>query len=382
MNFTPTPQQIEWQERARRLAGETLAPRADEADARREFQHAALDDLRGAGFLALAVPEWHGGQWVDHVTYALVMEALGEGDASITCCLAMHFGCAFHILSAGDREQKERWLGRIVRDGLMLAVASTDARPDEDALPGLVHATPVEGGYRLDGRKYFVTGAGVAGAYITRAERAEGGALNCAVLARDNPGVRVEERWDGMGLRASSTNEVIFADCFVPAEDLLGVCPDPEPLCFQPTAGFSIGLAAWPLGVARAAFTYARRVLRRESERAGTGRPVSQEKRRLLAEMHGEIEAARWLLLHAAWVADTQPERYLMPLQAARYACAEGAARVTHQALLAVGGRGYLERNPLARLLRDAQAAPLQAACHEQCLERVATELLRETAGD
>src|SRR5947209_2575300 len=218
----------------------------------------------------------------------------------------MHFGCAFHVLSAGNREQKERWLGRIVQEGLMFAVASTDARPDEDAPPGLVQASKVEGGYRLNGRKYFVTGAGVVDAYITRAGDEGGSALNFAVSVRETPGIRIEERWDGMGLRASATNDVIFEDCFVPERDLLGVCPDPEPLCFQPTAGFSIGLAAWPLGVARAAFHYARRVLRRESERAGGGRPVSQEKRRLLAEMHLDIEAARWLLYHAAWVADTQ----------------------------------------------------------------------------
>jgi alkylation response protein AidB-like acyl-CoA dehydrogenase len=378
MNFTPTAAQSDWQERACRMATETLAPRAANADDRREFQHLALNHLRREGLLSLAVPTWHGGRWVDHVTYALVMEALGEGDASLTCCLAMHFGCAFHILSAGDREQKERWLGRIVRDGWLLAIAGTDARPDEEAPPGLVHATPVEGGYRLNGRKYFVTGAGPADAYIVRAEQEGGGGQNFAVPAKENPGVRVEERWDGMGLRASSTNDVIFEECFVPMEDMLGVCPDPEPLCFQPTAGFSIGLAAWPLGVARAAFAYARRVLRWESERAGTGRPVSQEKRRLLAAMHREIEAARLLLLHAAWVADTEPEQYLMPLQVARWACAEAAVQVTRQALLAVGGRGYLERNPLERLLRDAQAAPLQAACHEQCPERVAAALLRE----
>jgi alkylation response protein AidB-like acyl-CoA dehydrogenase len=378
MNFAPTETQLEWQERARRLARETLAPRAASADSQRVVQREALDHLRCEGFLSLAVPEWHGGLWVDHVTYALVMEALGEGDASLTCCLAMHFGCAFHVLSSGDREQKERWLGRIVLEGLMFAVASTDARPSEDAAPGLVHASKVKGGYRLNGRKYFVTGAGVVDAYITRAEGEAGAALNFAIAVRETPGIRIEDRWDGMGLRASATNDVIFEDCFVPETDLLGVCPDPEPLCFQPTAGFSIGLAAWPLGVSHAAFAYARRVLQRESAKAATGRPVSQEKRRLLAQMHLEIETSRWLLYHAAWVADTQPERYLTPLQAARFACTRGAVNVTHQALLAVGGRGYLERNPLERLLRDAQAAPLQAACHEQCLERVATDLLRE----
>jgi butyryl-CoA dehydrogenase len=182
-----------------------------------------------------------------------------------------------------------------------------------------------------------------------------------------------------MGLRASSTNDVIFEDCFVPEIDRLGVCPDPEPLCFQPTAGFSIGLAAWPLGVSKAAFAYARRVLKRESERPGGGRSLSQEKRRLLALMHRDIEAGRSLLHRAAWIADTQPEQYLMPLQLARYTCTEGAVNVTHRALLAVGGRGYLERNPLPRLIRDAQSAPLQAACHEQCLERVADGLLRES---
>ena len=143
MNFAPTEMQLDWQARARRLARERLAPHADIADSQRVVQREALDHLRREGFLSLAVPEWHGGHWVDHVTYALVMEALGEGDASLTCCLAMHFGCAFHVLSAGNREQKERWLGRIVRDGLMFAVASTDARPDEEAAPGLVHAAPV-----------------------------------------------------------------------------------------------------------------------------------------------------------------------------------------------------------------------------------------------
>jgi alkylation response protein AidB-like acyl-CoA dehydrogenase len=376
MNFTPTASQLEWQERARRAAAESLAPGAAVADDLRVVQRGALDDLRRHGFLSLAVPEWHGGRWVDHVTYALVMEALGEGDASITCALAMHFGCAFHVLRSGDREQKERWLGRIVREGLMFAVASTDARPDEEAPPGLVRATAVEGGFLLSGRKYFVTGAGFVNAYIVRADQEDGTALNFAVLA-ENHGVRVEERWDGMALRASSTNDVLFEECFVPREDLLGVCPDPEPLCFQPTAGFSIGLAAWPLGVAHAAFGYARNVLRREAART-TGRPVSQEKRRLLAVSHGEIEAARWLLLHAAWVADRQPEQYLMPLQVARFACTAAAVSVTQNALLAVGGRGLLERNLLERLLRDAQAAPLQASCHEQCLERVAAELLRE----
>jgi alkylation response protein AidB-like acyl-CoA dehydrogenase len=378
MKFTPTDQQAEWQERARRLAERDLVPRAANADDLREFQQASLDDLRRGEFLSLAVPEWHGGRWVDHVTYALVMEALGEGDASITCCLAMHFGCAFHVLSAGDQAQKQRWLGKIVRDGALFAVAGTDARPDEDAPPGLVRARPVDGGYLLTGRKYFVTSAGVADVFIVRADQEDGIALNFAVSARENPGLAVEQRWDGMGLRASSTNDLLFDDCFVPAEDLLGTCPDPEPLCFQPTAGFSIGLAAWPLGVASAAFAYTRQVLRRESAKAKTGRPVSQEKRRLLAQMHGEIEAARRLLYYAAWVADTDPANYLMPLQVARYACTTNAVQATHRALLAVGGRGYLERNPLERLLRDAQAAPLQAACHEQCLERVATELLRD----
>jgi alkylation response protein AidB-like acyl-CoA dehydrogenase len=378
MEFRPTPHQHEWQERARRMASESLEPRAADYDARRVFPRENFAELRREGFLQLAVPERYGGLWVDYQAYALVMDALGAGCASTTCCLAMHFGCAFHILAAGTRAQKERFMRRIVEEGTLFAVATTDATPGETGASGIVTARQVEGGYRLSGRKYFVTGAGAADAYVVGAvrEALNGGALERAlfVVPADRDGVRVEERWDGMGLRASSTNDVLFEDCFVADEEFLAGTDDPEPRPFLPTAGFSLGLAAWPLGAATAAFEHIRGEMRDGT--TAPSRPISQEKRRLLAEMHVELQSARLLLYHAAWVADTAPERYLLPLQAARYACTRNAVAVAQRALLAAGGRGYLARHPLERILRDTLAGPLQAACHEQCLERVASELL------
>jgi alkylation response protein AidB-like acyl-CoA dehydrogenase len=205
-------------------------------------------------------------------------------------------------------------------------------------------------------------------------EPPEAPTLTFVVPAGAREDLRVEPRWDGMGLRASASNDVIFEETWVPEEDLLGVCAEPEPLCFQPTAGFSIGLAAWPLGVATSALEYARGEL--VAATAQPGRSLSQEKRRLLAEMKMQIDAARWMLLHAAWVADRRPDDYLAPLQAARFTCTANAVEAARRALLAAGGRGYLGRNPLERLLRDALAGPLQAACHETCPERVARDLL------
>jgi alkylation response protein AidB-like acyl-CoA dehydrogenase len=378
MDFSPSPQQQEWLDRARRLAAESLAPRAAGCDARRAFPHENFADLRRAGFLRLAVPSWYGGLWVDYQAYALVMEALAIGCASTTCCLAMHFGCAFHILASGSRAQRERYMTWIVAEERLFAVATTDATPGEPGALGEVTARAVPGGYRLNGRKYFVTSAGAADAYVLRATHASPPAdappSEIFIVRSDSAGVRVEERWDGLGLRASSTNDVLLEECFVPEEDILRGGDEPEPSAFLPTAGFSLGLAAWPLGAATAAFDYARAEM--QGARGRPSRPVSQEKRRLLAEIHGDLQAAHWLLLHAAWVADTAPERYLLPLQTARYACTTNAVAATQRALLIAGGRGYLQRHPLERLLRDTLAGPLQAACHEQCLDRVADDLL------
>lgn len=375
MNFEPTEAQRTWEERAARLAREVLAPRAAALDACGAFPHENFAELRHQGFLRLAVPAWYGGLWVDHVAYARAMLALGGGCASTTCCLAMHFGCVFQILAAGSREQKERLMAWVVEADALLAIAGTDAIPDAQSPPGIVVAHRADGGYRLIGRKYFVSSAGGADGYLVRASRAgeppEAPTLVFVVPAGPRDDLRVEPRWDGVGLRASATNDVVFEETWVPEEDLLGVCAEPEPLCFQPTAGFSIGLAAWPLGTAYAALEYVRQELR-----AAPSAP-SSEKRRLLAEMKIALDAARWMLLHAAWVADTRPDQYLAPLQAARYLCTANALEATRKALLVAGGRGYLRRNPLERLLRDVLAGPLQAACHETCPERVAQELLR-----
>jgi alkylation response protein AidB-like acyl-CoA dehydrogenase len=377
MNFEPTAEQRAWEERARRVAREVLAPRAAAMDARGAFPHENFADLRREGFLRLAVPAWYGGLWVDHVTYALAMIALGTGCASTTCCLAMHFGCVFHILAAGSRTQKERLMAWVVRDEALLAIAGTDAVPDAQSPPGIVRAQPVPGGYRLTGRKYFISGAGGADGYVVRASPAgeppDAPTLTFVVPAGAREDLRVEPRWDGLGLRASASNDLVFHDTWVPEDALLGVCAEPEPLCFQPTAGFSIGLAAWPLGVATAALAYARGEL---AAAGAAARAPSPEKRRLLAEMKMAIDAARWMLLYAAWVADRRPDDYLAPLQAARFTCTANAVEATRRALLIAGGRGYLARNPLERLLRDALAGPLQAACHETCPERVARDLL------
>jgi butyryl-CoA dehydrogenase len=377
MDFAPTPEQRAWEERAQRVAREALGPRAAEMDARGAFPQENFADLRREGFLRLAVPEWYGGRWADHVAYALAMIALGAGCASTTCCLAMHFGCVFHILAAGSRSQKERLMAWIVGDEALLAIAGTDAVPDAQSPPGIVLAHRATGGYRLTGRKYFISGAGGADGYVVRASPAgeppDAPTLTFVVPAGPRDDLHVVERWDGMGLRASASNDLIFEDVWVPEEDLLGVCAEPEPLCFQPTAGFSIGLAAWPLGVAVSALEYARSEL---AAGVRAGREPSQEKRRLLAQMKVEIDAARWMLLYAAWVADRRPDDYLAPLQAARFTATANAVSATRRALLLTGGRGYLARNPLERLLRDALAGPLQAACHETCPERVARDLL------
>jgi len=378
MDFTPNPIQAEWQARARAFAARVLAPRAAEIDAQHRFPLESFRDIRREGYLKLGVPVSHGGLWQDYLTYTLIVEAFAEACPATACCLAMHVGATFLILAAGSRVQKTRLLRRVVEDGYLLGIAFSDSAPHEDSPPGRVVARKVPGGYRLHGRKYFVTSAGAADLLLVQAEMVDGcnkGERIFAIPARSRDDVRIEEGYESLGLRGTASREVVFEGCWAPEEDILGRFLDPEPWRCQPTAGFTLGLSAVYLGIASTAYRYALDALR--GRQSSPGQRLSQERQRLLTQLYTGVESARWMLYRAAWSADHDPDRMTLTLQAARYICSTQAVAVTQTALLAVGSRGYLTRNPLERLIRDALAGPLQAACHETCPDRIAQELLR-----
>ncbi|MDQ2732113.1 MAG: acyl-CoA/acyl-ACP dehydrogenase [Armatimonadota bacterium] len=376
MDYSLNADEEKWQALAKDLASGQFAPRAAKYDVRAEFPTANFADLRGSGFLALAVPGQYGGGWVGYTPYALAAIEIARGDASTMCMLAMHFGCVFQVLNAGSEEQRERFLRAVVEAGKFFGVATTESSSDVPGTRGDVWAVPCEGGWRLTGRRHFVTGAGAADWLIVRATERDGPAHTFVVGQQDRDGIRVGRPGEGLGLRASATYNVVFEDCFVLSDDELKGGTPVTGGNFYPVAGFSLGLSATVLGPAIAAYDWTRGALR-QMALSGGPTAISSERKRLLAEMYTTIEGARSLLLRAARTADHDPSNLMLTIQSARLACAEGAVRVTQKALLACGGRSYLDCYPLERYVRDALAGPLQAGCHETCPERIAGELLK-----
>jgi alkylation response protein AidB-like acyl-CoA dehydrogenase len=393
MDWSLNPSELYWHERAREL-GDRFASRAADHDRLAKFPWDNWRDLQEAGFLALAAPADYGGQWDGYLPYALSAIEIARGDASTMCALAMHFGCVFTVLSAGTEKQRREYLPQVAEQGRFFGVATTDSSAAEPGAPTEMTAKPVDGGWRLNGRRHFVTSAGAADWLIVRAKEPAGTSrLLIAAQAEDGslrPGVQVERIGEGLGLRASATYSVQFDDYFVSEADELAspgasgesdpavsspAATDPRvPGGFFPVAGFSIGLAATVLGPAIAAYEWSREAL----QAMGTAKPasVTADRRRLIAEMHVGIESARGLLLQAAWMADNNPARLPAAIQAARYHCTQQAAQVTQKAMVACGGRSYLESYPLERYVRDALAGPLQAGCYENCPQRLAHEIL------
>ncbi|MCC6444041.1 MAG: acyl-CoA/acyl-ACP dehydrogenase [Armatimonadetes bacterium] len=374
MDFTPDATQSHWHERAQAFAREVLAPRAAEVDSQSRFPYENFRDIRREGLLNIGVPSAFGGHWADHVTYALMMEALAEGCPSTACCMAMHAGACLFLRASANPVQKKRYFRWVVEDGYLLAVAFNDASPYEDAPPVRVTAQKGPGGYRLHGHKYFATSAGAADLLLVLADT-DCGPRIFAVSGRNRDDVRVEEGSDSLGLRGTTSYAVAFEGCWVPEEDMLGPIPETGLWRCQPSAGFGLGLAAVSSGIAGAALEYTLNALRKSS-RSIEGHDISQERRRLLARMYTGTENARQMLRYAAWMADRSEDDFLLSLLAARQTCNSQAVMVTQDALLAVGTRGYLTRTPLERLIRDALAGPLQAGCHESCPEQIARELL------
>ena len=375
MDWSLNPEEERWQASARILAVRDFAPRAAEFDRHAAFPYSNFDALHEAGFLGLAVPETYGGSWCGYIPYALAALEIAAGDASTMCMLSMHFGCVFHVLTGASPEQRERYLSQVVRDGRFFGVATADSSSDSPGTKGEVRAERHGSRWRLRGRRHFVTGAGAADWLIVRASEADGTSHTFVVAQKETPGVWADRVGEGIGLRGSATHNVVFEDCMISDDDHIAGGMAFHEIGFYPVAGFSLGLSATVLGPAMAAYNFTRDLLKQTAD-AGSASAVSQERRRLLAEMHVVLEGARSLLLKAAWIADNQPSDLTVAVQGARFACTQGAVYVTQKAMLACGGRAYLDRYPLERHLRDALAGPLQAGCHESCPERMAAELL------
>lgn len=342
---------------ARRFAQERLRPFAADWDRESRFPREALSEMAELGFLGMLVPDTWGGCDTGYVAYALALEEIAAGDGACSTIMSVHnsVGCV-PIARFGTDEQKERFLTPLASGEMLGAFALTEPQAGSDASDLRTRARRDGEHYVINGAKQFITSGSQAGLVLVFAvtDPAAGKkGISAFLVPTDTPGYQVVRVEHKLGLHASDTCQLQFDEVRVPAAYRLGEEGEGYRIALANLEGGRIGIAAQAVGMARAAFDYARDYAR---ERQAFGKPIVEHQAVAfrLADMATEIAVARQMVLHAAALRDAGRPA-LTEASMAKLFASEMAERVCSAALQTLGGYGYLNDYPLERIYRDAR---------------------------
>ena len=363
----------------RRFAEEVVAPRARELDETETFPHEAVRQMAELGLMGLPYPEKYGGAGMDMVSYAIAVEEVARVCASTAITLAAHvsLGCG-PVHGNGTEEQKLRYLVPMAKGEAIGAFGLTEANAGSDAAGTQTRAVKSAGGWKVNGSKIYITNASYA-KYITFTAVTDPGkgtnGISAFIMDTATPGFRVGKKEKKMGLRGSDTVEVVFEDCVVAGDQMLG----------EPTGGFKafmktlqggrISIGALALGVAQGAYEHS---LKFSKVRQQFGQPIAnfQAVQFMLADMAMKIEAARHLVYHAAMLRDAGLE-YTKEASMAKLFASEMGNWVTDKAIQIHGGMGYCRDLPVERMHRDVKLMEIGEGTSEIQRMVIAREILR-----
>jgi alkylation response protein AidB-like acyl-CoA dehydrogenase len=352
--------------RARHLVA-PFAARATRHDADATFPAENLSELRAARLTGLTVPEAAGGDGAGPLSFARVTTILAEGCPATALLFTMHVAALAQIGRDGRPEQRERLFADAVA-GRIFGIAYSDAPVTGD--PAGLRATPSAEGWRLNGRKSYVTGAAVVDGFVATVVDTDGGEFKAVLPAVGAPGLTVQPAWDALGMRASASDDLLCKEYPLPYSDRLGPRDDGEDAGFQPNGLFALGFAATSVGIANAALASMRVELALRSE--GEPGRIAQVARYRLADAETEAAAASALLEAAASALASSGEGATAPVNAAKLFANRAAVKVVDLAMQAIGGRAYVRPHPVERLYRDARAGLLMRNTEDQCREEIA----------
>ena len=363
----------------RRFAEDVVAPRARELDETETFPHEALKQMAGLGLLGLPYPEKYGGAGMDTLSYAIAVEEVARVCASTAITLAAHvsLGCG-PVYGSGTEEQKQRFLVPMAKGEAIGAFGLTETEAGSDAAGTKTRAVRADGGWRITGSKIYITNGSYA-KYITLTAVTDptmgSNGISAFIMDTATPGFRVGKKEKKMGLRGSDTVEVVFEDCLVPADQMLGEPTGGFKTFMQTLTGGRISIGALALGVAQGAYEHA---LRYSKIRHQFGQPISsfQGIQFMLADMATKIEAARHLVYHAALLRDAGKE-FTKEASMAKLFASEIGNWVTDKAIQIHGGIGYCRDVPVERMHRDVKLMEIGEGTSEIQRMVIAREILR-----
>jgi alkylation response protein AidB-like acyl-CoA dehydrogenase len=379
MDFELTDDQRRIRDAAREFAAAELGDKIAPYDERQEFPHDIVARLGPLGFMGVLVPEEYGGAALDYVSYALIVEELNRGDASVGITMWAHNSlCTNHIALFGSPEQKRRWLPRLAGGEVLGAWGLTEPGSGSDAAALRTRAEARDGGWLLNGSKAFITNASVGGLAVVMARTDPGKktrGISALVVEKGTPGFTAGRPYRKLGLHASDTAELIFEDARVPADHLLGEPGQGFVQAMQVLEGGRIAMAAMAVGIAQAAVDQAVKYMK---QRSAFGKTLAELNglQGMLAEIATEVEVARLLTLRAAWLKDAgQPAMHAAAM--AKVFASEAAMKAATRAVQIHGGAGYVTEFPVERIFRDAKLTEIGEGTSEIQRMVIAREILQ-----
>lgn len=356
MNFKFTTEQEMIKNMVRDFTEKEVAPYDSEMDKKGEFPWHIIDKMRENDIFGIPFPEEYGGAGGDALCEAITLEELGRGSASVAITLDAHLLCAHPIYQFGTEEQRKKYLPDLISGKKLGAFGLTEPCAGSDAA-GIQSTAKLDGDhYVLNGRKAWITNFSVADIYIvavkTNPDIGVKG-ISTFIVEKGTPGFIVGDKEDKMGVRGSDTGELIFDNCRIPKENLLGGEGQGFKIAMIALDSGRMGVGAFGVGISQHAMEEA---IKYANQRTAFGKNIGkfQAIQFMIADMSMEISAARNLVYAAACKRDNK-ERFSVEAAMAKLFSAEVSMKTTKNAIQVFGGYGYSREYPVERLLRDAK---------------------------
>lgn len=358
VDFALTDEQKQLRRSVREFAEAEIGPHVMEWDEASHFPSEILPKLAEMGLLGVIFPEKYGGAGLGYMEYAIAIEELSRVDGSVGIFVAAHNSlCTNHIYTFGTEEQRKKYVVPLAQGKKLGCWSLTEPEAGSDAGGTRSVATRNANGWVLNGAKTFTTNGHYADVCVAMAvtDKSKGShGISAFVVEKGTAGFRAGKKENKLGVRASDTSEVIFTDCHVPAENLLG--PEGEGFTgsLKILDGGRISIAALALGMAQGAYEASAKYAK---QRKQFGKTISefQAIQFKLADMATEIEAARLLVYQAAWLADRKDARFTKESSMAKLYAGEVAVRVANEAVQIHGGYGFIKDYPAEKFYRDVK---------------------------
>ena len=379
MDFAFTDEQNQLRRSVREFAEGEIAPHVMEWDEASRFPSEIMPKLAEMGLLGVIFPEEYGGAGLGYIEYVIAIEELSRIDGSVGIIVAAHNSlCSNHIYKFGSEEQKRKYLAPLVQGKKIGAWSLTEPEAGSDAAGTRTTAVRDAKGWVLNGSKTFCTNGhyadiAVVMAVTDRSKNSHG--ISAFIVEKGTPGFKPGKKENKLGLRASDTSELIFSDCRIPAENLLGAEGDGFIGSLKILDGGRISIAALGLGMAQGALEAATKYAK---QRKQFGQTISefQAIQFKLAEMATEVEAARLLVYQAAWLADRKDVRFTKESSMAKLFAGEVAVRVANECVQIHGGYGFIKDYPAEKFYRDVKLCTIGEGTSEIQKLVIARQLL------